>query len=308
MIAIGSFAILRPLWLLALPFVVGLLYLTKSRGGTLGGWERAADPHLLKAMVARGTATIGKRRAPAVLLTLLFGTLALSGPAIHRSGQDRLRNLDATIIVMDTSADMVGGQTIRDAASAAHDVLEHAGARQTGLIVYAGDAYVASALTDFTGAIDADLFVLDDQTVPDVGVRPDLALALAKRMLDEAHVIKGDLILISGGGGLDAAAVRQAAALASAGHRVYAMDAAGPATAGLAGHRRAGLEAVAAAGGGFSVAMLHPQRLLAALANQAIDRTGDSMITAFAWRDLGRFLLLLAALPLLFEFRRARAA
>ena len=309
MIALGHFAILRPWWLLALPVVAILFYVSKPRGGALAGWERAADSHLLAAMVARGAASGGKLRAPAILLTLLIGVLALAGPAIQRKSQNRLRNLDATVIVMDASSDMTGGETIREAASAAHDLLEHVSARQAGLIVYAGDAYVASALTDFTGAIDTDLFALDDQTVPDPGVRPDRALALAKTMLDEAHVIGGDVILISAGGGLDGTgAVRQAAALAAAGHRVYTIDAASQAIKAIAARRGAALAAVAAAGGGFSVDMLHAQRLLDALSSEAIKRTGNSVINALDWRDLGRLLLLLAALPLLSGFRRAVAA
>ena len=309
MIALGHFAILRPLWLLALPLVAVLFYVSKPRGGALAGWERATDSHLLAAMVARGAASGGKLRAPAILLTLLFGILALAGPAIQRKSQDRLRNLDATIIVMDASSDMTGGQTIREAASAAHDVLEHVSARQAGLIVYAGDAYVASALTDFTGAIDTDLFALDDQTVPDPGVRPDRALALAKKMLDEAHVIGGDVVLISAGGGLEGTgAVRQAAALAAAGHRVYTMNAASQALKAIAARRGAALAAVATAGGGFAVEMLQSQRLLETLSNEAINRTGNSVVNALDWRDFGRLLLLLAALLLLFGFRKAVTA
>lgn len=311
MIAFGHVALLRPWWLLALPAVAILLALSKPRGGQLAGWEKAADPRLLAAMVARGAAVGGGFRAPAILIVLLLGIVALTGPAIQRKDQDRLRNLDATIIVMDVSQDMTGGGKIREAASAAHDVLNHVSARQAGLIVYAGDAYIASALTDFTGAIDADLFSLDDETVPDPGVRPDRALALAHKMLEESHIISGDVILISSGGGLEGtAAIRQAAALAAAGHRVYAMDvSSGGAKDGSLAPRRAGaLVAVAAAGGGLSVNILHPERLRDALSNEAINRTGNSAVNALDWRDFGRLLLLLAALPLLLGFRKAVTA
>ena len=305
MIAFGQFAILRPWWLLALPAVVLLFFGSKPRGGGLAGWTTATDTHLLAAMVARGIATGGKPRAPAILLTLFLGCLALSGPAIRQKSQDRLRNLDATILVVDVSSDMTGGAAIREAASAAHDVLQNIGARQAGLIVYAGDAYVASALTDFTGAIDTDLFALDDQTVPDPGVRPDRALALAKTMLDEAHVIAGDVILVSGGGGLDGTgAARQAAALAARGHRLYTMDAVSPAQSP---RQAAALATLAAAGNGFAVDMSHPGRLLATLSNEAINRTDNSIVNALDWRDLGRLLLVVAALPLLLGFRKAAA-
>ena len=304
MIAIGHLALLRPWWLLALPVVAVLYRITKPSGGALGGWDKAVDPHLLAAMVSRGAATAGRIRAPAILATLLIGILALAGPAIQRTGQDRLRNLDATVVVMDVSSDMNRGGAIREAASAVHDVLQHLNARQAGLIVYAGDAYVASALTDFTGGIDADLFSLDDQTVPDPGNRPDKALALAGTMLDEAHILNGDVILVSAGAGLDGtAAIRAARTLAAAGHRVFTMDATIDKSA-VDNRRAAALAAVASAGNGFAVSVLQPDRLLDTLSNDAIHHTGGSVINALDWRDLGRVLLALAALPLLLGFRK----
>ena len=305
MISWGQIALLRPWWLLALPIVIALYLVSRPRGGALAGWETASDPHLLAAMVARGGAGVGSRvRAPAVLLTLILGILALAGPAMRRQDQNRLRNLDATVIVIDASQDMIDGGRLRDAASAAHDVLNHLSARQAGLIVYAGDAYVASTLTDFTGAIDTDLFALDEETVPDPGVRPDRALILAGKMLDEAHIIKGDIILITSGGGLQGTApIRAAADLAASGRRVYAM-----AVSKGDKNADAALAALTAAGGGFTVDAHQPSRLLDALSSETIDRTGNSAINAVNWRDLGRLLLVLAALPLLLGFRKAATA
>ena len=304
MIALGSFALLRPWWLLALPVVVALYLVSKPRGGALAGWETASDAHLLAAMVARGATGGGTRiRTPAVLLTLMIGIVALAGPAIRRKDQSRLRNLDATVILVDASQAMADGSRLREAASAAHDVLDHLSARQAGLIIYAGDAYVASALTDFTGAIDTDLFALDDETVPDPGVRPDRALTLAGNMLDEAHIIKGDIILITSGGGLQGSTPnRLAANLAAAGRRVYAIDVGG------SKQQVAALNALTAAGGGITVDMQHPSQLFDTLSNEAIDRTGSSVINALSWRDLGRLLLMFAALPLLLGFRRGTTA
>ena len=305
MIILGSFALLRPWWLLAVPVVVALYLVSRPRGGALAGWETASDPHLLAAMVARGaTGGSGSRvRAPAVLLTLIIGIVALAGPAVRRQDQNRLRNLDATVILVDASQGMADGGRLRDAASAAHDLLDHLSARQAGLIVYAGDAYVASALTDFIGAIDTDLFALDDETVPDPGVRPDRALSLAGKMLEEAHIVKGDIILITSGGGLQSTTpTRIASDLAAAGRRVYAINVAG------SPQQAAAIAALTAAGGGFTVDLRQPSRLFDTLSREAIDRTGNSVINALNWRDLGRLLLLFAALPLLLGFRRAATA
>lgn len=309
MITFGTLAFLRPWWLLGLPVLAALFLWSKPGEAGLGAWDKAAEPHLLAAMVARGARTAsGRWRAPAVLFTLLIGLIALAGPAVRRTDQDRLRNLDATVLVVDVSQDMRGSVAIREAASAAHDVMQHLSARQAGLIVYGGDAYVASALTDFTGAIDTDLFALDEDTVPDPGVRPDRALGLARKMLQDAHIIAGDVVLISAGGGLKGTgAIRAAAALADSGQRVYVVDATPEGREGKA-ERSASLAAVAAAGGGFVVPLGSPQPLLDALSNEAIHRTGNSLVNALDWHDLGRFLLLFAAVPLLLTFRKAATA
>jgi Ca-activated chloride channel family protein len=218
-----------------------------------------------------------------------------------------MRNLDATIILFDVAQDMASGGRIREAATAAHDILQHLSARQAGLIVYAGDAYVASALTDFTGAIDTDLFALDDETVPDPGNRPDRALVLAKETLEESHIVFGQVILISAGGGLTGTgAIRAAAALAASGHRVYALDAGSDAASEP--HRTSGLDAVASAGNGFVVDLHRPDRLLEALSDEAIRRTGNSVVNALDWRDMGRLLLAVAGIPLLLAFRKSAAA
>ncbi|WP_158810065.1 VWA domain-containing protein [Beijerinckia sp. L45] len=306
MIALGDVALLRPWWLLALPLLALLFVLTKPKSGALTSWQRAVDSPLLAAMVARGGTSGAGRVWTPIVLAVIVGILALSGPAIRSVDQDHLRNLDATLIVMDLSQDVAGGAQLRTAASAAHDVLDHSSARQAGLILYAGDAYLASALTDDTNGIDPLLFALDDKTVPDPGTRPDRALSLARKVLREAHIIQGDVVLITGGGGLDSEATRkEATALRTAGHRV---DVLSLTSSGEGDSRRsAAIAAVASAGGGLAEAALTPERVLAALSDQSIQHLGSSAIIAIGWRDIGRFLLIAAAFPLLLGFRRVAA-
>ena len=302
MIALGDVALLRPWWLLALPLLALLFVLTKPKSGTLASWQRAVDAPLLAAMVARGgTSGTGRVWTP-IVLAVIIGIVALCGPAVRSADQDHLRNLDATLIVMDLSQDVTGGAQLRTAASAAHDVLDHSSARQAGLILYAGDAYLASALTDDTNGIDPLLFALDDKTVPDPGARPDRALALARKVLRDAHIIQGDVVLITGGGGLEGEGARkEAAALRAAGHRVDVLAV----TGGASDERRSGAVAsLAAAGGGLADDALAPQRVLAALSDQSIQHLGSSAIVAIGWRDVGRLLLIVAAFPLLLGFRR----
>ena len=309
MIVLGAFAVLRPWWLLALPLAGVLTLLARGQTAGLGDWQRAIDPHLLAALRARGAATGGSggtlRAAIAAILVVI---VALSGPALRRSQGGGLRNLDATLIVMDLSNDATSGLLLRRAQGAAQMLLQRAGARQLGLILFAGDAYLAAPLTDDAAATGALLFALDAQTVPDPGNRPARALALARKVLREADIIAGDVVLVSSGAGLDAATTREAAGLKSDGHALHALYLRHDEATELPDSiRRSGMAALAAAGGGISADVAGPEPVLAEISGRALQHVGAGRLGISGWLDMGRWLLLAALAPLLLMFRRAAA-
>jgi Ca-activated chloride channel family protein len=304
MIAFDSFALLRPWWLIILP--LALILYRRLEGGGLADWERAVDPPLLAAMLRRGMAAGG--RPPdlsAALWAIVLIALALSGPAAKRLDAGRYCNLDATLLIVDLSNESAQGAQLRQATTAARLILDEAAARQTGLIVYAGDAYLAGALTDDATTTGALIFALDDQTAPDPGVRPDRALSLARRVLREAGIVQGDVVLISTGGGVNDAALREAKVLAAEGRSVHTIFVPGGAHADTPDAARKGsLMRLAGAGQGIADDAAHPNQIREAIAGRAIRRLGASNLTSLDWRDYGRYLLFLAALPLLIAFRR----
>ncbi|ACK51397.1 von Willebrand factor type A [Methylocella silvestris BL2] len=306
MIAFGSFALLRPWWLLALPLAAMAFYAIKTRGGGLGQWERAVDPPLLSAMARRGLlAPGGKSDLAPALWALVVLALALSGPALKRRDADRFRNLDANLILVDLSSEATDRAQLRQATTAAHLALEAGAARQTGLIVYAGDAYLAAPMTDDSAATGSLIFALDGETVPDPGVRPDRALALARRLAANAKIVAGDVTVISSGAGVNEAALSEARALAAAGLKVHTLfasqDSRGESGQGAG---RAALAKLAAAGAGVAADAGGPSPVTAAIAGRAIRRLGGSSVASLYWRDYGRYLAFAACLPLLLAFRR----
>lgn len=309
MIVLGAFAVLRPWWLLGLPVVAGLMAFTRARAAGLGDWERAMDTHLLAALKARGAAAGsggGALWTAVAAITLIV--LALSGPALRQSAGGALRNLDATLIVLDLSNDATAGAQLRQAQTAAQRVLDRAGARQLGLILFAGDAYLAGPLTDDAAATGALLFALDGQTVPDPGNRPARALAMARRVMREAGIIAGDVVLISAGAGLDANASRESAGLRIDGHALHTLYIAhAEATDIPDSTRRSAMAALAIAGGGLGADVAHPGPVLDEMAGRALQHVGAGRLGIPGWLDIGRWLLLAAALPLLALFRRAVA-
>jgi Ca-activated chloride channel family protein len=295
MIALGSFALLRPYWLLVLPALLLLLRLTARRDSTLGDWPQAVDAPLLAELLRRQGGAHPAPRASAIYWSVALIALALSGPAVKTASATQFRNLDAALILLDVSK----GQGLPQAVGAAQLILASGGARQTGLVLYAGDAYLASPLTDDVSALEALLFAVDDKTVPDGGARPDRALAFARRLMRETGAFAGDVILVSGGDGADEGARMQAAALAASGHALHTLFVAPGSPSGGAG----ALNALAAAGRGVAGDATHAEDVAAAVAGRRIERVEQSARRALEWRDYGRWLLLLAAAPLLLYLR-----
>jgi Ca-activated chloride channel family protein len=297
MIELGSFAFLRPWWLLALPALAIALRVTRQRRAGLGDWARAVDPHLLDAMLKRQGAAMGAPRNRAILWAVALVALALSGPAIERGDTKQFRNLDATLIVLDVS----NGAGLPQAVAAAQFLLAQSGARQMGLLLYAGDAYLASPLTNDAAALSALLFAVDDHTVPDGGARPERALALARRVLRDAHIIAADVALITAGEGVDAAAAREATRLGAEGHALHTLFVTGDAPD--ASRREAELSGLAAAGRGLAGNAAQPDDVASRISGRATAHVSGSALQTLGWRDSGQLVLILAAASLLLYFR-----
>lgn len=287
--------LLRPWWLLILP-AAGLLALwLQRRGMEADGWERVMPPAMLAAMQTLGHLGRGGRATglSAVAAVALIG-LGLSGPAIPRDDAPLLAQSGAILIALDLSPSVAEGPALADAKAAAASVLASANGRPVGLVLYAGEAYEVAAPTADPAVLESDIAVLGPDTMPGEGSRPASALALAREMLGETE--DADLVLISDGGGIDAAARSEAERLASAGIRLAVL------TLPAAGEGTTDMDALAALGDAVAPARA-PDPVLAELASGGRLDT-DPALTALRFRDLGPLIAALAALPMLGLFRR----
>lgn len=306
MIVLGTLALLRPFWLLALPLALLAFGLTRAGAQGLADWERAMDPALFKALLHRGAAAgAGRATGSGLFAACLLIILGLAGPAIRSENRDNLRNLDATILVIDLSAAATQGHRLQQAQTMAQRVLEASGGRQLGLILYGGDAYLASPLTSDAAATTSLLFALDAETMPDPGEHPERALELARKVLAEAKILAGDVVLVTAGPGGGANGLAQAGALAGAGGTLHTLYL--PQDDASDNARRKGVAALALAGGGLSGDAGQPEAVLSAISGRASLHFSNSSPGTLAFRDLGQLLLLAAALPLLLAFRRSAA-
>jgi Ca-activated chloride channel family protein len=306
MIAWGDAALLRPWWLLLLPLALVTARIAARRSAWPAGWTAAMDPALLQAMARLGRLLPGARaggRLPAVILATL--AVALAGPALRDPAAPTFRNLDGMVVVFDLSRSMTTGGSLSAAQGAARLAVQAAAARPVGLVVYAGDAYLGSALTTDGGAVGPTIAALDGETIPDAGSCLACGLRLAGRLLAESGTLRSDVVVVSDGGGA-AEALPEAKALAAAGARLSTVSVA-PAErpSDMPDGDPAGLAALAAAGGGVAATATEPQPLLAAIRAGGGAEAVPAALRHLAWRDYGRLLVLLPLLLALGLFRRS---
>lgn len=297
-------ALLRPFWLLALAPIAGLWLLLRRRRAGTGDWAKAVDPALMAAMAALGRVDGGTGRAAAraALAAAALVVVALSGPAAERRESLSFRNLDGAIFVVDASRSVTEAPGWPALQTMGRFAIAGLGARPGALVVYAGDAYVATDMTLDHGELGQTFSLIDGETAPDPGSRPERALALAADLLEAGEVLAGDVILMTDGGGLGPPSRAAAAEIARRGARLSLVTL-GAQTSGAAAEAAAHAEA----GGGRLFAAEDVEAMTAWLADDARTRLERQDFPLLFWKDFGRYALILALIPLLLLFRREAA-
>lgn len=303
MIEFLGLILLRPFWLLALPALVGAAWLLRRRRRRIAAaWTEAIDPPLRAALEALGRVEAGvpvRAFGPAGLALAVAAILAvaLAGPARETRAGASFRNLDGVVLLVDLGARASTTERLPAALMAARLLAEASGSRPVALVVYAGDAYLASGFTTDADALGTTIAVLDGETVPDRGDRPDLALALGRRLVAEAGILAADFVLIAPDAAPRPALLAGARAVAAGGHRLSVLVSA-PSSQGAA------LEPVAQLGGGRAASVADPSPLAVLLADRPASRLAATGLSALVVEDLGRFVLIAALFPALLMFRR----
>ncbi len=198
-----SCQLLRPDWLwLLLPLAL-LLWLMSRRRNRAGSWRSVCDSQLLPFILQ------GRESSPArwpLLVTGLAGVLAilaLSGPACEQREQPVFRDQSALVIALDLSRSMdatdIKPSRLTRARLKLIDILKQRREGQTALIVYAAQAFTVSPLTDDADTIISLVGSLDSNMMPLQGSNASVAIAQAAQLLQQAGVLKGDILLITDG-------------------------------------------------------------------------------------------------------------
>lgn len=298
--SLDDLSLLRPLWLLAVPALIGLGLLLRRRRAGLGDWDRVVDPAMMQALRALGQVDdrSAARRGVAALIAAALITLALAGPAVERRDAAAFRNLDGVVFVLDASRSLLESERWPAMQTMGRFGISALGSRPAALVVFGGDAYVATDMTGDTGQLGLTFSLIDADTLPNPGSRPERGLELAAQILREADVLAGDVILLSDGGGFGPAAIEQAGLIAGQGARLSV----------VALERSAPVETLARTGGGQVFGLEQTDALAAFLRESGRERLEQQDYPLLFWADFGRWLLILALLPVLLMFRRRGGA
>ena len=198
-----EFAFIRPWWLAAIPPGLALVWWLRHHWSRGGSWEAIVDPELLPHLVV-GAGTSRREWPWAVMAAaVIVAGLALAGPAFERLEQPVFRSLAARVIVLDVSRsmdarDLVPSRMVR-ARHKVSDLLRRSRDGRTGLVVFAGDAFVVAPLTRDADTLVHLLSAIDTSVIPVQGSRPDLGLVMARELLEKGHATIGEIILVTDG-------------------------------------------------------------------------------------------------------------
>ncbi|RLA15613.1 MAG: hypothetical protein DRQ59_00900 [Gammaproteobacteria bacterium] len=200
---IEQFTLLRPLWLLALLPLSGLIWQLFKGNPNSRSWQSVVDPELLPHLLG---GKFQARQSRTVVLVAVIGfaaIIALAGPVWEKLPQPVYRQQAALVIALDLSRSMdatdVKPSRLTRARHKIADILSRRGEGQTALVVYAADAFLVTPLTEDVGTIKALLPSLSTDLMPTQGSRVDRALRQALRLFDNGGVKRGDILIVSDG-------------------------------------------------------------------------------------------------------------
>ncbi|MFV1984848.1 MAG: VWA domain-containing protein, partial [Thiohalomonadales bacterium] len=197
----SDFVFLRPLWLFVLIPLLLIIWLVWFKQNNQHNWKQVCDPRLLKHLIV---GTESKKTNLFVWLLLFYGVvsiISLAGPAWDKLPQPVFRQQSSLILLFDLSKSMQAedvkpSRLVRTRLKLL-DILKQRREGQTALIVYAGDAFVVSPLTDDTDTIAQLVSSLTPSMMPSQGSRIDLAVSKALQLFKQSGVTEGDILLFT---------------------------------------------------------------------------------------------------------------
>ncbi len=196
-----DFHFIRPYWLLAIiPFVVIVTLMLRNKLSQ-GNWSAVCDAELLPFLLQEKAVNPSRWVLTTGAIAALLVIIALAGPTWQRLPSPVFRNESALVIALDLSRsmdaeDIKPSRLIRARYKIA-DILKQRKDGQTALLVYAGDAFTVTPLTDDTETIDSQLSALTTDIMPSEGNNTGIVLEKAVELFKQAGLQKGQIVLVT---------------------------------------------------------------------------------------------------------------
>ena len=204
---LAEFHFIRPYWLLAIIPCIVIVVLMLRNKLRLGNWSAVCDAELLPYLLQEKGGNQSRWPLTTGAVAALLVITALAGPTWQRSPSPVFRNESALVIALDLSRsmdaeDIKPSRLIRARYKIA-DILKQRKDGQTALLVYAGDAFTVTPLTDDTETIDSQLSALTTDIMPSEGSNTELVLEKAVELFKQAGLQKGQILLVTDGVNVD---------------------------------------------------------------------------------------------------------
>lgn len=214
----SDFHFLRPLWLLVIIPFLGLIWRLWRQNSHLESWAAVCDRHLLKYLIQTKGQQSQHNPLLWILISVLFMVIGLAGPTWSRLPVPTYQFIQPRVILLDMSDAMLAQDLPPDRLSRAkfklHDLLMHHDLGQLGLVVYTGEPFVVSPLTDDAKTIDALLTSLTPDIMPVAGEHLARALEQAGQLITHAGFDHGQLLVLTANPP-DSSAINAASVLAA---------------------------------------------------------------------------------------------
>ncbi|MGB5598483.1 MAG: VWA domain-containing protein [Thiothrix litoralis] len=219
---------LHPEWLWLLVLIPAVWGMKLWRARQNGGWEQVVDKHLMPFVLSGKAGSMGF--LPLLLLSaaLLVAVLAMAGPAWEKREVPVFRNQQALVVAMDFSASMYAEDEKPNRITLARfkllDILNARKDAQNGLVVFAGDAFTVTPLTDDVDTIEEQVKNLSPEIMPAPGSLLSPAIQRSVELLQQSGMKQGNVLLITDGASDPEAAVSAAEIALSQGYRVSVLS------------------------------------------------------------------------------------
>ena len=194
---------LHPQWLWALLPLALLLWLLLRPMQHNNPWQKVVDAHLLPLLMTDTGSRVSRLPVTLLAIAWLLTVLALADPVWEKQPQPLFQTQQARVIVLDLSRSMyttdIKPSRLARARFKLLDVLSLTEETQTGLVVFAGDAFIVAPLTRDAETISNLVTALDPKIMPVQGSRVDLGLNKAVELLAQAGISNGEVLLIADG-------------------------------------------------------------------------------------------------------------